>query len=268
MDITIQSKSISNLTQIWIFFAAHFCLFQFLHNFLPKYSKLYQSIPLDKQASTLIRILSSFHAIIATVLSLCLVSFDHDLHNNKLIYTSFAISFTLNFSIGYLAFDILIMLMHRSEFEWFFALHHFVSIVAFYACSTAGVFPYIALCRLISEGSTPFLNNRWFLLTLNKKKSKLYMYNGICLILVFTLVRILQIVPNWRIFFELMNTAEWASIEFRYKLICVGSCVPLDVLNVYWFTKIINIVIKTLMGGKSSEKELKEKSSAKELKAE
>lgn len=94
------------------------------------------------------------------------------------------------------------------------------------------------------------------------------MYNGICLILVFTLVRILQIVPNWRIFFELMNTAEWASIEFRYKLICVGSCVPLDVLNVYWFTKIINIVIKTLMGGKSSEKELKEKSSAKELKAE
>ena len=27
------------------------------------------------------------------------------------------------------------MVLHRSEFEWFFAVHHFVSIVAFYACS-------------------------------------------------------------------------------------------------------------------------------------
>lgn len=273
MDLTIQSKSISNLTQIWIFFAAHFCLFQFLFNFLPKYSKLYQSIPLHQQPSTVIRILSSFHATIATLLSLCLVYFDHDLYENKLLYSSFAISFTLNFSIGYLAFDMLIMLMHRSEFEWFFVVHHIVSVVAFYCCSTAGVFPYIALCRLISEGSTPFLNNRWFLLTLNKKESKLYIYNGIVLIIVFALVRIVQIIPNWMIFFQLMNTPEWSSIELRYKLVCVGSCIPLDVLNLYWFSKIINIILKVIVGGNRKEKSLSHKKlnddhNGKELKVE
>ncbi|CAF0711144.1 unnamed protein product [Brachionus calyciflorus] len=254
MDLTIQSKSISNLTQIWIFFAAHFCLFQFLLNYLPRYSKVYQSIPLHQQASTVIRILSSFHATIATILSLCLVYFDKDLNDNKLLYSSFAISFTLNFSIGYLAFDMLIMLMHRAEFEWFFAVHHFVSIVAFYCCSTAGVFPYIALCRLISEGSTPFLNNRWFLLTINQKDSKLYKINGIFLIVVFTLVRIVQMIPNWLIFFESMNTLEWSSIEMKYKIVCVGSCVPLDILNLYWFSKIIKIVYKTVCGSKSKQK--------------
>ena len=144
------------------------------------------------------------------------------------------------------------MFVYRDEFEWFYGLHHFVSIIAFYACSTAGVFPFIALLRLTSEGSTPFINNRWILLTLNMKSSKLYMYNGIATAVMFFLVRILTIAPNWLIFYACMNMPIWHSVHFVHKFICVFSSVPLDCLNVYWFSKIMAIVIKSIMPSSSS----------------
>lgn len=104
----------------------------------------------------------------------------------------------------------------------------------------------MALFRLTSEASTPFLNFRWFLLTLNKKDSRLYLINGILLIVVFFLVRIVTILPLWTIFYSLMSTPTWDLIELKYKFICVFSSAPLDFLNVYWFGKIINIVLKVL----------------------
>lgn len=106
------------------------------------------------------------------------------------------------------------------------------------------MFPYLALFRLTSEASTPFLNFRWLLLTLNKKTSRLYLINGIILTIVFFLVRIVTILPNWIIFYWCMQTPVWALIELKYVFICVFSSAPLDVLNVYWFGKIVNIVLK------------------------
>lgn len=54
----------------------------------------------------------------------------------------------------------------------------------------------------------------------------------------------MTIVPNWAIFFSLMETPAWNSVSFKHKFICVTSSGPLDVLNVYWFTKIIRVLYK------------------------
>lgn len=107
------------------------------------------------------------------------------------------------------------------------------------------MFPYIALARLTSEGSTPFLNIRWLLLTMNKKNSKWYTYNGLLLLIAFTCVRILTIVPIWYIFFTTMNTPEFHSIELKHKFVCVFSSSPLDVLNLFWWSKMIRMVRKS-----------------------
>ena len=250
MNLIAQSKSITNITQIFVFCAVFFCLFQMLIQYLKRYPSLAQSLPANMYPSAVIRILSTFHSTLATLLSIFILYYDNDLSEHKLIYSSFMISFTLNFSIGFLAFDFLMMLIYRHEFEWNFVVHHFVSIVAFYCCSTRGVFPYIALFRLTSEGSTPFLNLRWFLLTLNKKTSKLYLYNGVLLVLSFFIVRICTIFPNWYTFFSLIDTHEFHSIELKFKFVCVLSCVPLDALNLFWFSKIINILAKSIRANK------------------
>jgi hypothetical protein len=107
-----------------------------------------------------------------------------------------------------------------------------------------GVFPFIALFRLTSEGSTPFVNMRWVLHTLNRKNSKLYVTNGLLLLFAFFLVRIITIVPNWYLFIESVQSPGWNSVELKYKLICVGSCIPLDILNIYWFSKIVKGALK------------------------
>lgn len=122
--------------------------------------------------------------------------------------------------------------------------HLTFSIYFYFIFQTIGVFPYIALCRLISEASTVFINNRWILLTLNQKNTRLYFWNGLAIIIVFFAVRIVTIVPNWKIFFELMETPAWNSVDFKHKFICVTSSAPLDILNVYWFVKIIKIIKK------------------------
>lgn len=169
MDLIVQSKSITNITQIFVFFAFFLCWFQTCFHYLRRYSPLAQSIPVHLQPNAVVALISTFHATVSTLLSFFILYLDKDLSEHKLLYSSFMISFTLNFSMGYLLFDLLIMSLHRAQFEWNFVIHHFVSIIAFYCCSTQGVFPYIALFRLTSEGSTPFLNIRWILLTLNKR---------------------------------------------------------------------------------------------------
>lgn len=252
----------SNLSQMFVFSATFFFLFQFLIQYMPKRFSWFLNLQPHLQVGTVIRIISTIHAIIATFLSILILSTDHGLSNNKLIYSSFGISFTLNLSIGFLAFDCLIMFLHRNEFELGYGVHHCVSIIAFYRCTTDGVFPYIALSRLMSEASTVFVNNRWILLTLKKKESKLYFWNGLAGFLVFGLVRILTIIPNWMIFFSLIETPEWNSVEFKNKFICVASSAPLDLLNIYWFSKIARMVLKYFYGqeNKTSQVEQQEMS--------
>lgn len=67
----------------------------------------------------------------------------------------------------------------------------------------------------------------------------------------FFVVRIATIPLLWLTFFQSINTPEWYSILLKYKFICVGSCIPLDCLNVYWFSKIVAIVIKFFRPTKS-----------------
>ena len=146
------------------------------------------------------------------------------------------------------------MIIYSEEFEWYYAVHHFVSVIAFYACSvsyyiklifillitwfdffnikTHGVFPYIALFRLLSEASTIFINFRWIILTLKMKSSSLYIGNTIAAVVVFFLIRIVTIVPNWWIFFASIYTPAWDQVGLIHKFICVGSTIPLDILNV------------------------------------
>lgn len=243
----------TNLTQMFVFFATFFSLFQFLLQYMPRKHQWFYNLPVTLQIGTVIRLMSSFHALLATCLSLFVLYTDVGLQQNKLMYSSFGISFTLNLSIGFLAYDCLIMFIHRNEFELGYGVHHFVSIVAFYACSTAGIFPYIALFRLVSEASTIFINNRWILLTLKMKDSKMYFWNGVAVVLVFAAVRILTIVPNWRIFFSLMETPQWNSVDTKHILICVCSTVPLDILNLFWFTKIVRIIYKMLFNKSNSQ---------------
>jgi hypothetical protein len=76
------------------------------------------------------------------------------------------------------------------------------------------------------------------------KKSLIYTSITVISIIVFFLVRIITIIPNWMIFFESFESPYWNQVHLFHKIVCVGSTIPLDFLNLYWFSKIINIIMK------------------------
>jgi hypothetical protein len=110
----------------------------------------------------------------------------------------------------------------------------------------ASVFPYIAMFRLTSEASTLFVNIRWFLLTFDMKYSKYYSYNAIFIFVFFFIFRIIPIVPIWISFYVVTLDPKWDDVSLFYKCLCVLSSTPLDILNVFWFYRIIVIAYKHL----------------------
>ena len=104
----------------------------------------------------------------------------------------------------------------------------------------------MALIRLTSEASTPFINLRWFLLSFNMKLSKYFIYNWIAVIIIFSIFRILPILPLWYLFRIITLTQEWNNVKFWQKILCVGSSIPLDILNIYWYYLILKNSYKLL----------------------
>lgn len=245
------SSFLYNNLQIVFFvgvFAALFYGFKYSLKFLwEKYRQL------DKSVQNLIasRIISTIHAFTVSNFAIYIILFDMKLHQNKLLYNTFEISLTLNIVMGYMLFDFILMALYKEIFDFQFIIHHAVSISAFYACSQASVFPYIAIFRLTSEASTLFINIRWFLLTFSMKFTKYYSYNGILIWIFFTVFRIVPIVPIWISFYTVTNDPMWNNVNLFYKCLCILSSTPLDVLNIFWYIRIFSLAKKHYISTKT-----------------
>ncbi|CAF0809336.1 unnamed protein product [Brachionus calyciflorus] len=212
-----------------------------------KYWVSFNRLDASVQIQFISRVVSSIHALIVTLLGSYVLIADHDLYSNKLIYKSDIIILNYNMVIGYLFIDFLLMIYYKKDiFEWQFVLHHLVSSAACIISSNYGYFAYIAALRTLSEASTLFVNFRWFLLTLNMKDSKWYIINGIIGFISFGLVRIVTLIPIWKVFFEYISYTQWPTIPLIFKLICLIAGVLLDSLNIYWFYRIISIITKSV----------------------
>jgi hypothetical protein len=55
MNLLVQSRSITNITQIFVFSAVFVCIFQMLLHYVRRYSKFAEKIPPHLHASTVIR---------------------------------------------------------------------------------------------------------------------------------------------------------------------------------------------------------------------
>lgn len=102
----------------------------------------------------------------------------------------------------------------------------------------------MALYRLISEGSTIFINLRWILLTLDMKESRMYSLNGFMVLITFGICRILPIVPMWFVCLQYPWLPIWTTFNYGYKVMFTVICIILDSLNIYWYTKILILVWK------------------------
>jgi len=161
--------------------------------------------------------------------------------------------------LGYLVVDLVSMLFVDVFNGWrpvdLSAVFHHVFIITFFSLGyTHDVGVWWGSALLINEFSTPFVNFLWYLTFTEQKQKPIFLYNGIALLVVFTLCRIVFIPFS---FYQLAAAGfclssgnevyRWASwvMGFGYAVLMA--------MNLVWWQKMARGAKKKLCG--SSEKD-------------
>ncbi|XP_076441474.1 TLC domain-containing protein 4-B-like [Babylonia areolata] len=207
------------------------------------------------------RVVSTAHATTVSLMSAYAHLYDDDMHTHPVWWDCPLVRTACAVVIGYMVMDLILITIYfkdMGELEYY--VHHSASIFAYYYVVSYGVMPYFANFRLLSEISTPFLNIRWFLLTIGvPKSSRTYIANRIVLLISFFFCRVLVIPFYWLKVFTATYRDDFALLGHT-PLVLVLTCVILDSLNIYWFCKLFqgflnwlpSLPIITRMGSRSS----------------
>jgi hypothetical protein len=95
----------------------------------------------------------------------------------------------------------------------------------------------------LMEFSTPFVNFRVILSILNLKRSKLYVINGILMILTFLIFRIIMLPYLFYIYSQLVGLSMFRAI-IKLPTTCQLSIFALFVPQFYWFYLMLKIALK------------------------
>lgn len=169
------------------------------------------------------------------------LNYDHVFANTP--YTGFYVSMAL----GYFIWDAIICAYFVKYGGIGFVMHGVVSTIVFGIASHYKFIHYYSAIFLLFEISTPFLNIRWFGLKLKVLPNLLELLNNIILILIFFFIRIL-----WGWYQVGMLGIDFYAAKDDPRFTLWGACVilfcngVLDILNVFWFSKMLTVAITTL----------------------
>jgi len=189
------------------------------------------------------RIVSSIHAIVVTTMFVVFYfkypqfSVEHDL-----FYSPFNCTVFICFSLAYFLVDLLMIVTKNFEKNKLHIPHHVVAILSILLGLLNDEYYLGMMMLLCMEGSTPFINNIFFLKELNLKNSVLYVINGILLLVTWIFFRF---VAGIGYFFYLMYV-NWERYKQKPFLGCYWIFMQLVfmTLNIYWFSKILRGFMK------------------------
>lgn len=170
-------------------------------------------------------------------------------------YTAYN-GFVSAITMGYFVWDLYVCLKHRKLFGLGFLLHAFAALYVF----TCSLIPYCLPWMpafLLFELSTPFVNINWFgsRLPAGTISDTVMAINGLLLIAIFFLVRIV-----WGFYaislvaIDMYQVAQHAT--YLLPISILGLNILLDVLNVFWFSKMLAIANKKLRGSRATPTEV------------
>lgn len=182
---------------------------------------------------------STIHAAVSCVGAIVALA-QGDLVKDKIFGVNSASVTALHISVGYSFGDTFVCLMDpylRGVYSNL--LHHVVMITGLLLCLYYELFLFFVICRLLSEFSTPFVNWRGLLHEIEDKQGQWYVVASISMMVTFFLCRV-TVIPwhNYMLFAALVST-EASTAPLVLKVIMVLNSVPFDILNMFWFYKIL-----------------------------
>lgn len=167
-------------------------------------------------------------------------------------------SFVAAITVGYFVWDVIVCTVYFLLFGLGFLVHGLAALYVFSFCMRPYAQPWIP-AFLLFELSTPFVNINWFAskLPAGVIGSKTFIINGLCLLFTFFTVRIL-----WGFYAVTIVArdmfAVWNDNPKFLPVTILGLNVTLDVLNVFWFQKMVKIATKKARGSTSTRAAAKE----------
>lgn len=95
----------------------------------------------------------------------------------------------------------------------------------------------------LMEASTPFVNFRAILITMNLKKSRIYIINGLLMILFFTIFRIVML-PTLLFYYSRIVNLSFIEAIIRLPTACLISIAALFLPQFYWYYLMIRVALK------------------------
>ncbi|XP_018594157.1 TLC domain-containing protein 4-B [Scleropages formosus] len=196
------------------------------------------------------RMVSTIHAFVVGLFCLYILWFDDAVNADPVWGDPTLVKLNVAITCGYLLYDLALLACNWSTMgDGFFVCHHVAALYAYSYVLTRGLLPYFANFRLISELSTPFVNQRWFFEALSFPRSHhLVVANGVAMAVVFFLVRIAVIPTYYARVIATFGTPAFYRLGLGAQVAWILSCVCLDILNAIWMYKIARGCYRVLTG--------------------
>ncbi|XP_016357777.1 transmembrane protein 56-B [Sinocyclocheilus anshuiensis] len=195
------------------------------------------------------RAVSTVHALVVGLFCLYIYIFDEPIQKDPVWGDATLVKLNVAVTSGYLISDKLMTFQCEYYKHLSFAVHGFIfaALYAYYYVLSQGILPYFANFRLLSEFSTPFVNQRWFFYMLGYHKlSKPSLVNGVAMAFTFFLVRIAVIPGYYSHMYSVFGTDHFYRLPLGGRSAWVISSVSLDVMNIMWMRRIIRGCLKVL----------------------
>jgi hypothetical protein len=191
-------------------------------------------------------VVSNLHAVFAVVSGLYCVNLP--VWEHAAIAGSSPLSTALLcVSVGYFVYDCCLCLLNKSIRSASTLLHHSLALVCFAVAITSDVCHYSLGVFLITESTTPFVNQRFFFDKMGMKTSVWHVANGLAMWVGFLIVRVLY--ANFAVWYTLYShQVEYFSFVpyLRWSFSFVMAIIT--VLNLYWFYRISLGIVRAYRG--------------------
>nr|CAB3267109.1 transmembrane protein 56-like [Phallusia mammillata] len=222
-----------------------------LSNFVSSNFSAYKQASKEKQQEWDTRFISTIHASTVAVLSTIVLIVDQESYGNPILGQFWGMEAVASINQGYFVADTCLMLFYLTKSYngyWFDIFHHIANSIVVISCIKNNVLLHLVMVRYLSEWSTPFLNMRWFMLKSKVVEGTIYVANGILLLAFFFLSRIAIMPYMYYNFFAYHDDVKKTGY-LQYLILCG---VAMDLLNIFWFIKIVQSTLKFMRKPKSS----------------
>lgn len=199
---------------------------------------------------------SYIHALVAGLWALYVLVAEPEVPSDVAWGNSLNAQKVMGVAYGYMWFDLFTYLF-RTDGNLAMIAHHAIAALALWYCSGTRLGISTTMGILVTELTTPFVQNRWYLEKLNLKESKWYSLNGLALWILWLPVRIGLCL--FLCYCIMDQRPEWKHLPPYIVVTTVFPILFLS-LNLYWYGLITQGVLAKLKGGKGKKRSAAHKS--------